>query len=119
ILSGGVGYAPALQAMIQGLLRRRSASPERSDAPVLDTRAALRALSARGMRILHVYVEADEGLDYLQTGLGPDWRAPRGPGGGEVRVILGANHQFTGGFSREELIRAVEEWMLGFETIAA
>jgi len=115
VATGQVDYAPALRSLL-GVFRRAPAhaAPSvsaSSDRERPDTRASLRVLTARGVRVLHVYVEADEGLDYLQTALGEEWRTPLGPEGDEVRVIEGANHQFTTGWSREELIRTLEEWL--------
>jgi hypothetical protein len=73
--------------------------------------AEMHSLSARGVRLLHVYSEGDEGLDYLHVLLSNEqirelWKSNTI----DMELIQGANHTFTLLWSQEHLLRVVCRW---------
>ena len=98
LLTGNLNHA-LLGQTIRGL--RLRAEP----APTEYARAQLRALSARGVHLLHIYSEGDEGLDYFRLLLGKEADAP------PVELIRGANHTFTPLWSQARLVQVLVEWM--------
>lgn len=75
-----------------------------------DPVAEMRALDERGVRLYHVYCEADEGLDYLHVVLGGKVEEVTSRGGSRFELIRGANHVFTTVWSQEHLQRSVVAW---------
>jgi pimeloyl-ACP methyl ester carboxylesterase len=73
--------------------------------------ANLRSLSERGVRLLHIYSEGDEGLDYLHVILGGKLKEWRSDGRFHIETIQGANHTFTLLWSQEHLMKVVQSWM--------
>jgi len=73
--------------------------------------ANLRSLSERGVRLLHIYSEGDEGLDYLHVILGDKLKAWRSDGRLDIETIQGANHTFTLLWSQEHLLKILQGWM--------
>jgi alpha-beta hydrolase superfamily lysophospholipase len=76
-----------------------------------EAEARLRSLAERGTRVLHVYSEGDEGMDYLQAAFGHRLRAWRAEGLLELEVIRGTNHTFTLLWSQERLLEVVCDWV--------
>jgi pimeloyl-ACP methyl ester carboxylesterase len=72
--------------------------------------AKLRSLSERGVRLLHIYSEGDEGLDYLHVILGGQLQEWRSDGRLDMEVIQGANHTFTLLWSQDHLVKVVQDW---------
>jgi len=70
----------------------------------------LRSLSERGVRLLHIYSEGDEGLDYLHVILGDKLKEWRSGGELSMEVIQGANHTFTLLWSQECLLETISNW---------
>ena len=70
---------------------------------------ALRMLEARGVRVLHIYSEADEGLDYLEIMLGAEMR--RWGDDGTLEIVRGANHTFTMLWSQDQLLSTLRDWI--------
>jgi pimeloyl-ACP methyl ester carboxylesterase len=68
-------------------------------------------LAGRGVRLLHVYAEGDEGLDYLHTMLGRRLRDWQRRGLFELEIIPGANHTFTLLWSQEALVDRIQNWL--------
>jgi pimeloyl-ACP methyl ester carboxylesterase len=81
-------------------LRSRQAGPTPRDYAL----AQLQTLSARGVRVLHIYSEGDEGLDYFRLVLGKEAAAQT------VELIRGANHTFTPRWSQERLVQVICDW---------
>jgi len=65
----------------------------------------LSILSARGVRLLHIYSEGDEGLDYFRLLLGKEADAQ------PMELIRGANHTFTPIWSQERLVQVICDWV--------
>ena len=84
---------------------QRKVSPE-----VNDVWANLRSLSERGVRLLHIYSEGDEGLDYLHVILGDKLKEWRSDGKFSMEVIQGANHTFTLLWSQEYFLNVIRDW---------
>jgi hypothetical protein len=62
------------------------------------------------VRVLHLYSEGDEGLDYFQEVLGGKGAELLAEIGAETDVILGANHVFTLLWTQDRLASAVCDW---------
>jgi pimeloyl-ACP methyl ester carboxylesterase len=58
-------------------------------------RRDIEGLVKRGVRLLHVYAEGDEGLDYFRLMLGRDLKPLTRNGTLELRILKGVNHLFT------------------------
>ena len=84
----------------------RQAKPISTPSP----RTSLEELAARGVELLHIYSEGDEGLDYFRTMLGSDLMALERTGQLQLRVLRGVNHLFTQLWAQELLLDLVEEW---------
>jgi pimeloyl-ACP methyl ester carboxylesterase len=111
---------------VQGSVDRRSILPMMLRAPLrmllspkdgLSPAVAqdLNRLAERGVRLLHVYSEGDEGLDYFRMLLGRELRRPAMRRLLEVKVVSGANHTFTLLWSQDHLVELVREWVLAIE----
>ena len=72
--------------------------------------ATLRSLSERGVRLLHIYSEGDEGLDYLHVILGDKLKGWRSDARLSMEVIQGANHTFTLLWSQEYFLNVIRDW---------
>jgi pimeloyl-ACP methyl ester carboxylesterase len=82
--------------------------------PALDPMAETRVLTDRGVRVLHLYSEGDEGLDYFQEVLGGRGAERMAEVGAETEIMLGANHVFTLLWTQDRLTTAVCEWARSF-----
>ncbi len=73
-------------------------------------RSDVRALLARGVRVLFVHAEGDEGLDFVQMAFGDDAQRWHDAQGFRFEIIQGANHTFTLLWSQEKLLQIVCDW---------
>jgi dienelactone hydrolase len=109
-IAGKVDYQSVFKEMIgfpiKSLFRRK----KKEAAGANDVAVDLRLLKERGVRLLHVYSEADEGLDYLYMILGDKMRDLNASGLLRLEIIQGANHTFTLLWSQEHLLRIVCNW---------
>jgi pimeloyl-ACP methyl ester carboxylesterase len=113
VLTGKVNYWRVLPSML-GPLPSRLFSRRRGVSPGPDALAAeLNRLRARGVRLLHIYSEGDEGLDYVHVLLGGKLRQWCERGLLEVEVIPGANHTFSLLWNQEYLLDVIRRWMQG------
>ena len=80
----------------------------------LDAGDELAALAARRVRLLHLYCEADEGLDYFRLVLGKRLAELASSETARYEVVLGANHTFTMLWSQRRLVAAVCDWAADF-----
>ena len=78
--------------------------------PGPDPSSAARELASRGVKLLHVYSEGDEGLDYFRSMVGRSQARSR-DGALPVRVLKGVDHLFTQRWSQDALVALVDEWM--------
>ena len=110
MLGGSVDVQKALSAMI-GAPFRRLATLGRRPSLTNDRSDRIPQLAEQGTRLLHLYSEGDEGLDYLHVVLGDrmqDWLAR---GSLELEILRGANHSFTLLWSQQVLLKLVQEWI--------
>jgi len=111
-IAGKVDYRSVLKEMIgfpiRGLFRRE----KKEDPGANDVAADFRLLKEHGVRLLHVYSEGDEGLDYLYMMLGDKMRELSASELSRVEIIQGANHTFTLLWSQEHLLKIVCNWAL-------
>ena len=84
-------------------LPRKSSATNRAESDLL-------ALKERGVRVVHVYSEGDEGLDYLHVLAGRRLRIWLDSGLLTMEVIDGADHTFTLLWSQQRLLQIVSEW---------
>jgi len=71
----------------------------------------LHSLDERGVHLLHIYCEGDEGLDYMHVILGGALEEWRSDGRLDIKTIRGANHTFTLLWSQECLLRTITNWV--------
>lgn len=71
----------------------------------------MRSLAERSVRLLHVYSEGDEGLDYLHVILGDRMRGWRASRLLTMQVIRGTDHTFTLLWSQSVLLEIVGSWI--------
>ena len=76
----------------------------------------MKSLAERGVRLLMINSEADEGLDYLHVVLGRDFRDLNTYNGVTFEIIHGANHTFTMRWSQDYLLHRVQRWVTGIGT---
>jgi hypothetical protein len=110
-LRGAVDHRRIIPAMLSApwwVLRARGQGVSSAAGCV---RENLHQLAERGVRLLHVYLEGDEGLDYFQLIVRKWLREWSALGLLEVRVIPGANHTFTLRWSQEHLLHLVQDWL--------
>jgi pimeloyl-ACP methyl ester carboxylesterase len=111
LLSGSVDYLTFFRA-IRGFRFTRLLAHRRVAAEVQQALTDMHALRERGMHLLHIYSEADEGLDYLYILLGHDTVGQlHADGQRQLEIIPGANHTFTLLWSQEHLLAVVRRWM--------
>lgn len=116
LLTGRLGIRRAMSMMLRWPGRRLSvrADSESPLGPAPDPRRDIAELVCRGVRLLHVYAEGDEGLDYFRVMLGRRSKDVSENGDIQLRVLQGVNHTFTQRWSQDLLIELIDEWMAEF-----
>jgi pimeloyl-ACP methyl ester carboxylesterase len=114
-LTGELDPRRILRMMIgfpMAMILRRKRRRERASAaiPPANPAAVLREVLGRGVRLFHVYCEADEGLDYFHVALGDRGPEIASEESGRFEMILGSNHVFTLGWSQDHLVKTVGDW---------
>lgn len=99
---------------ITGRLRNVT-SPVAETPLAVDITASFEAAIARGVRILLVYSEADEGLDYYEAFLRPRLEPLCDSAALRFEMIRGANHTFTLLAHQRELVDTVSAWAEALE----
>ena len=110
-LTGEIDYwiVPRLMiSSVYNLLGLRRRATHDGDRPL----AHVAQLTGRGVRLLHVYSEGDEGLDYFQTMVGRRYREWHDRGLLELEIIPGANHTFMLLWNQECLLTVTRDWIL-------
>jgi hypothetical protein len=85
-------------------VRERSSAANRAEAD-------LRSLAERGVRLLHLYSEGDEGLDYLHVFLGSMVQRLQSSHVLALEVVPGVDHTFTMLWSQKELLSIIGKWV--------
>ncbi len=123
-LTGKVAWGAVLKAMIRTPLAaalsfsKSSPRSEGSDlahhgtpkAGIVSPVERLQALTRRGVRLVHIYSEGDEGLDYFNLVFGGRAVESCERAGAETELIVGANHVFTLLWSQDRLVECVRNW---------
>ena len=88
-------------------------SRKREDASTADTIASdLRLLAKRGINVLLVHCEWDQGLDYFRAALGDDIHELSASGKLCIETIPGMSHEFHLLWGQEHLLQTVHTWAL-------
>jgi pimeloyl-ACP methyl ester carboxylesterase len=111
-LKGRLNVPAAIAGLIGNPIRRLLTRPESNNTAVeFDPIADIRSVTSRGVRLLHLYSEGDEGLDYFHVVTGGDLNAIDSLQHARVEIIDGANHMFTLRWSQERLVGIVCSWI--------
>ncbi|HIF42509.1 MAG TPA: alpha/beta fold hydrolase [Planctomycetes bacterium] len=113
-LGGRISIGGVLQSMFLAPIRAVLGGGKGAALPAFDPVAEARTLTERGVRVLHLYSEGDEGWDYFQEVLGSKGAERLAEIGAETEVILGANHVFTLLWTQDRLATAVCDWARSF-----
>lgn len=107
-LTGRVDYQ-RLWEIVKGFRLRTLFA--RKSISTIDNSKELSSLIDRGVHLLHIYSEGDEGLDYFQ--LIQNKRRQRGFADPPlpIEIIQGANHTFIPLWSQEQLLKIIQGWM--------
>ena len=84
-----------MAARIKALFGRRSPVARKEAHEAVQVIAGFESLMARGVRVLIVYSEGDEGWDYYQLFLRDRLAGLLSSSGLELTIVAGANHTFT------------------------
>ncbi|MDP6740518.1 MAG: alpha/beta fold hydrolase [Planctomycetota bacterium] len=114
VLGGRISMGGVLQSMFLAPIRALLGVGKGASLPAFDPVAETRILTDRGVRVLHLYSEGDEGLDYFQEVLGGQGAERMAKTGAETEVILGANHVFTLLWTQDRLASEVCDWARSF-----
>jgi pimeloyl-ACP methyl ester carboxylesterase len=114
-LSGNVSYGEVFRAglsAVTGLFRDRSSDAGKQPVGSEDATLGedLAKLQDRGAKLLHVYSEGDEGLDYLRVALGPDFRKKLEHGDSRFELLAACDHMFTLRWSQQHVLDVIEDW---------
>ena len=71
----------------------------------------VRSLLERGVRMLFIHAEGDEGLDFVEMTLGNEMRRWSDSKKFRLEVIEGANHTFALLWTQERLLQIICEWI--------
>ncbi len=110
VLRGDAGLKTLIRAA-GDVMPKTLAASSHQDLPVGDVAAHVASLAERHVRLLHVYSEGDEGLDYFHVITGGELRQWREAGFLQAEVIRGADHTFTLLWSQEWLLQVIRGWM--------
>ncbi len=83
----------------------------RKSISTVDTSKELSSLIDRGVHLLHIYSEGDEGLDYFQLIQNKEVHKGFLDTLLQTAIIRGANHTFTPLWSQEQLLKIIQDWM--------
>jgi dienelactone hydrolase len=115
LVTGRVDYGSLIRSLATGLIRTATRPKDHARAKPGTLVEDVRALTARGVRILHLYAEGDEGLDCFRLPRLQTRILERDPC--SVEVIEGTNHTFATIWSQRELIERVSAWMKRFQGV--
>lgn len=109
-ITGRVDYWSVLKEVISFPLRSLPGRKGKASSYANQIAADFRLLDERGVRVLHVYSEGDEGLDYLHVILGDKMKELSACGLLRIEIVKGANHTFTLLWSQEHLLETICRW---------
>jgi pimeloyl-ACP methyl ester carboxylesterase len=111
IITGKVRRSGVKRAVTGFRLTSLFASRQKISAAASQAERDMRSLAERSVRLLHVYSEGDEGLDYLHVILGDRMRGWRASRLLTMQVIRGTDHTFTLLWSQSVLLEIVGSWI--------
>ncbi len=111
--TGRVALAPILGAAAARLRGSLAAVAHRRYDPeaAAQAEAEIVTLLARGVRLLELHAEADQGLDYVRLRLGDRLAALDDHPGWAFEVLESANHTFTRLWAQRRLVASLDGWM--------
>ena len=110
-MGGGRTDFHTIRNSVIGFLQRGIFKRKHSNLSYVNNSASdLHLLTERGIRLLLIHSEADEGLDYLHIVLGKNLHSLSLNNKIEVEIIKGANHTFTLLWSQERLLKVIQNW---------
>ena len=112
IAGGHVNFRRARNTLAQ-LVSSRAIPPGIGPTIGDDLPPRLRSLRARGVAVLLVHAEGDEGLDHTVAVLAQDRRTTPGEPPASVDIVRGSNHLFTLLSNQEALLSRVLAWADG------
>lgn len=101
----------ATVARVKVLFGRRARAARKETPGAAQVVAAFESLMARGVRVLIVYSEGDEGWDYYQLFLRHKLGALLSSAGLELTIVGGANHTFTLLAHQRDLFGILGRWV--------
>ena len=110
VLKGKTDYWNVIRVIgfqLRSLFVRKSYVPSR----VEDIVGTLRSLVERGIRLLLVYSQWDEGLDYLRMTLGEGIHELSACGTARLVIIQGGSRTFMQLCSQEHLLQVIHKWV--------
>jgi alpha-beta hydrolase superfamily lysophospholipase len=110
VIRGNFDYRSVIRVLsfrLRGLFVRQ----RQTAAGVRQVAVELHGVTARGVQLLMVHAEGDEGLDYIEVILGDEIRELSAGGRLRVEVIVGANHTFTLLPNQHQLLQVVQQWV--------
>jgi dienelactone hydrolase len=110
-LTGKVDYRSILLTLMGSGLSNLLGRRENGLSEVAHAADALRLLAERSVRLLHIYSEGDESLDYLSVILGREVQKRHESELLPMEIIVGANHTFTLLWSQDHLLHLVQNWV--------
>ncbi len=111
-ITGKVDVWARAKGMFAGFrTKSKSGSKSKLSSQVSRAEANLHSLTKRGVQLLHLYSEGDEGLDYIHVVLGRKFKELTDSGLLNMEIIEGANHTFTLLWSQERLLTRIRNWM--------
>jgi pimeloyl-ACP methyl ester carboxylesterase len=100
-----------LRVMLRSLgLSGRNTASKSNATPTDHAHRVLDDMRSRDVRVLHVYSEGDEWLDYFELVIGDAARSWPSDGPMRIEVIEGADHTFTLRWSQRRLLRLIDDW---------
>ncbi len=105
------GFVRAMSSRLKDLLSARDGVSEAED----PFKADLVSLADRGVRLLLIHAEGDEGLDYVRMILGHKAEQAWNSNSLRLEVIEGANHTFALLGSQQKLLRLIGDWAEGIK----
>jgi pimeloyl-ACP methyl ester carboxylesterase len=106
VLNRQLDVGDRLRVMLKNFGKPRRKAPIVDDEP----QQRIEALEKKGVRMLHVYSEGDEWLDYFLTTLRSEIKKWSNDTPHQVQVVDGTDHTFTMLWSQERLIDVVCDW---------
>jgi alpha-beta hydrolase superfamily lysophospholipase len=109
VLTGRADYARLFRVLRQ---QARTVTGPEAAVTTVATRvgSTIRGVLGRGVNLLMLCSEGDEGVDYMNVILGQDIRSMDGGEHLRIRILRGADHSLTLRASQQQVVDGVAEW---------